>query len=236
MNNSAITPIAAIPAVSELALAPVELAGAAATSFASQIAQASAQVAQATPSVAIEGSVALTTSVVPPMPEPAIADKAASVVELSTLAQLLESTLVFQAQPSQVHLSETSNPLNSLGDVTSPDFGKLLGTAQVFVNAYNNFQATNADALTSPLGLAFDNALLLALHAPSGAGDGSSVIDSLAQIGINFQEASGSGSSGQFTIDLKALQAAFDLNPVQTTELLSKNLQALATIEAQLLS
>jgi hypothetical protein len=132
--------------------------------------------------------------------------------------------------------AETSTPLDSLSGTLSADFGKLLSAAQLFVNAYNNFQTSSADSLAAPFGVAFDNALLLALHAQTGAADGSSVIDSLAQIGINFQEASGLGSSGQFTIDLKALQAAFDLNPVQTAELLAKNLQALATIEAKLLS
>jgi hypothetical protein len=236
MNISALTPITSIPSVSELALAPVELAGAAATSFASQIVQASAQVAQAAPLTAIEGVSGLTTNVALAVPEPAIADKAASVVELSTLAQLLEATQVFQTQTSQLDPSEASEPVSSLSTTMSSDFGKLLSSAQVFVNAYNNFQTTSADTLASPLGLAFDNALLLALHAQSGASDGSSVIDSLAQIGINFQEASGSGGSGTFTIDLKALQAAFDLNPLQTAELLAQNLQALATIEAQLLS
>lgn len=236
MTISAFTPITSIPSVSELALAPVELAGAEATSFASQIAQASTQVSQATPSAAIQEISALTTSVAQAVPEPAIADKAASVVELSTLAQLLEATQVFQTQTSQLDPSEASKPVSSLSTTMSSDFGKLLSSAQVFVNAYNNFQTTSADTLASPLGLAFDNVLLLALHAQSGASDGSSVIDSLAQIGVNFQEASGSGGSGTFTIDLKALQSAFDLNPLQTAELLAKNLQALATIEAKLLS
>ncbi|WP_295761016.1 hypothetical protein [Undibacterium sp.] len=206
--------IAALNAVSTLAVAPVYVAATKATT-------------------AIDGSL---TSVTPlKATEVNVVDNRDTVVQFSSLAQLLEATLAFDQTQSVA--TQSVNVLNAqTSAAVSSDFSKLFGTAQAFVDAFNNFQNSSSNSLDTPFGSAFDNALLLAIHAQSGTGNGISLIDNLATIGINFQEPSASTDTGTFSIDLNSLQAAFNLDPVKTSEVLTKSLQTLAGIEAKLIS
>lgn len=159
-------------------------------------------------------------------------DASASMVNFSTLAQLLAATVVFQAQEAQQAQAVLA------GTLTSSDFSQLSATATFFVDAFNRFQ-TSVDSLMSPLSSSFDSGFLLAIHTQNvqtGSDHAQSFIDSLAQVGINFQEATDLSNPNQFKIDLTALEAAFTANPEQTTSLLANALKGLSAIEAKLLA
>lgn len=179
-----------------------------------------------------------------PIADPSLPDLNASIVDFSTLARLLSATRVFQAQQAQQaqraqqvqqeSLSAAALNTTQVASDTTADFGQLVTTANLFVDAFNQFQSSSFDNTTNLFGASFDNALLLAMQAQSE--DGQSLIASLAQVGINFQEAADPASPSQFNLDLNALQAAFDANPVATSALLAKSLQALSEIEVKLLA
>ncbi|MDO8177114.1 MAG: hypothetical protein Q7T62_02610 [Undibacterium sp.] len=176
-----------------------------------------------------------------PIADPSLPDLNASIVDFSTLARLLSATRVFQAQQAQraqqvqqESLSAVALNTTQVASDTTADFGQLVTTANLFVDAFNQFQSSSFDNTTNLFGASFDNALLLAMQAQSE--DGQSLIASLAQVGINFQEAADPASPSQFNLDLNALQAAFDANPVATSALLAKSLQALSEIEVKLLA
>ena len=158
-------------------------------------------------------------------------DASASVVDFSTLAQLLAATVVFQTQEAQQALAVAD------GTVTTSDFSQLSATATFFVDAFNRFQ-TSVDTLANSFGSAFEVGFLLAIHTQNvqlGADHAQSFIDSLAQVGIHFQDATDVSNPNQFKIDLTALEAAFKADPAQTTSLLENALKGLSAIEAKLL-
>ena len=156
------------------------------------------------------------------------ATNTASVVQFSTLAQLLAATALFQA-----------NQQTAQGSVTTPDFNQLASATNQFVSAFNNFQNNITDKLVTPFESAFDNALLLAMHTNNDQSDTNmtqSVIDSLSEIGIQFQEASNTLNPNQFQINWANLEEIYTANPGQTTDLLLNAFQALASIEQNLIS
>ncbi|MBC3806009.1 hypothetical protein H8K52_01460 [Undibacterium seohonense] len=161
-----------------------------------------------------------------------VADASASVIDFSTLAQLLAATVVFQTYEAQQAKAIAS------GTATSSDFSKLVATASFFVEAFNRFQ-TSVGAMTNSFESSFDTSFLLALHTQNvqvGSEHAQSFIDSLAQVGIHFNEATEETNPNQFKIDSQALEAAFNANPAQTTNLLDKALKGLVVIEAKLLA
>ncbi|MFZ6817808.1 hypothetical protein [Undibacterium sp. Ji22W] len=160
-----------------------------------------------------------------------VADASATVIDFSTLAQLLAATVVFQTQEAQQAKAIAS------GTTTNSDFSKLVATASFFVEAFNRFQ-TSVGALTNSFDSSFDTGFLLAIHTQNvqiGSEHTQSFIDSLAQVGINFNEATEKTNPNQFKIDSQALEKAFKANPAQTTNLLDKALKGLVVIEAKLL-
>ncbi len=166
-----------------------------------------------------------------PLAASALPEQSASLVNFSTLAQLLAATVIFQTQQAKQAQQLSANA------VTSTDFGQLAATATLFVNAFNTFQLSSADSLVNPFGSAFDNALLLAIHAKNtqpGLDNTQSFIDSLAQVGIHFQDATDPTHPNQFKIDSTALELAFKANPTQTATLLANAFQALSAIEEKL--
>jgi len=151
----------------------------------------------------------------------------ASIVQFSTLAQLLAATALFQAKQAGQSLS------------TIADFNQLATTTTQFVNAFNTFQSKITDTLASPFESTYDNALLLAMHTNSGQAGVNvtqSFIDSLSEVGITFQEASSTLNSNQFQINWTNLAAIYTADPAGTTDLLLNAFQALATIEQNLIS
>lgn len=154
-------------------------------------------------------------------------DGNASTVELSTLGQVLSTTNTLQAQKISSDAASSD---------TTADFGKLVNTAELFVNAFNNFQTSNTDSLQNPLNATSDNALLLAINTQLISDTGTSVLASLAQIGIRFQTTPTATSNGQLALDLTALQAAFTTNPSATASVLTQSLQALGQVETNLIT
>lgn len=170
-----------------------------------------------------------------PLDPPSLSDFAglgsgASIVDISPLGQLLSAAASFQAQ--QVPSTTISSGAGQTASGTG--FGELLSAAQFFVEAFNNFQNSTPSILQQPLHAPTDNPLLLALNALPASGTGQSLLASLAQVGINFQEAAVPGNTGQFKVDLNALQAAFNTDPAGTTSLLTRAFQALGQIAAKL--
>ncbi len=156
----------------------------------------------------------------------------ASSVAFSPLAHLLAVTFIFHTQQD--------NPLQTA--ITKADssgnFQQLVTAVTDFINAFNAFQNSINGNSASPFDYAFDSALLTAIHAQnsqSGATSTQSFIDSMAQVGITFQESTFLNSSNQFQFDLSKLQAAYSNDPAQTMALLSRAFQALSAIEEQLL-
>ncbi|MDO8650970.1 MAG: hypothetical protein Q7R66_02130 [Undibacterium sp.] len=173
--------------------------------------------------------VATSTTSVDPLSGSAInvVDGNDSIVGLSTLGQVLSTTSTLQAQKVS---TETVN------SDTATDFGTLVTTAELFVSAFNNFQASNTDSIQNPFSTTSDNALLLAINTQLLSETGKSVLASLAQIGITFQDTSLTDNTGQFTINLAALQAAFNTDPTGTSSLLTQALQALSQVETSLIT
>lgn len=154
----------------------------------------------------------------------------ASIVNFSPLAQLLAATVVFQTkQARQVPIAQPTQP----GSSTNIDLTTLTEITTLFVNAFNNFQTSSTDGLTNQFDTAFENALMAAIQnetSHAGATHTQSFIDSLAQLGIQFQDSASLTAPNQFTIDWTRLETAFNANPAQTTALLSNAFQALNTI------
>ena len=150
-----------------------------------------------------------------------------SIVGLSTLGQVLSTTSTLQTQ------KVSTDTVNS---DTATDFGTLVTTAELFVSAFNNFQTSNTDSIQNPFSTTSDNALLLAINTQLLSETGKSVLASLAQIGITFQDTSLTDNTGQFTINLTALQAAFNTDPTGTSSLLTQALQALSQVETSLIT
>lgn len=157
----------------------------------------------------------------------------ASVVQFSPLAQLLAVTARFQAR--QV----TQLPPGSASINVNQPLEQLAAASNNFVQAFNNFQISVTSQPTNPLELAFDHALLAAIHDKSsqdGTASVQSFIDSMAQVGVQFQEAGHPLMPNQFQFQFTALEAAYSTNPLQTATLLNNAFEALSIIEAQLLN
>ena len=162
-------------------------------------------------------------------------DISASIVDFSPLAQLLATTVLFQTQQAAQAAQAPQVPAST---GTDTDFQQTAATTAQFVNAFNNFQISSADSLSTPFDATFENALLQELHAQNtlpGSTNSQSLIDSLAAVGINFQEATNPTNPNQFQINSTALEAAFSANPTQTSTLLSNALQGLSAIEEKLI-
>lgn len=161
------------------------------------------------------------------------ANNAASIVNFSTLAQLLAATVSFLTQQQkQLQQVPASSP-------TPNNFKQLVLSTSQFVDAFNNFQTASSTSLASPIDSNFDHALILAIHGKntqSGTGSTQSFIDSLAKVGIDFHEATGLTDQNHFKIDWTKLESEFNANPTQTSALLSNALQALTVIEETILA
>jgi hypothetical protein len=166
--------------------------------------------------------------------QPAIVAKA-SIVDLSRLGQLLSASALLQQAGSQA-----TGAVDAVGEqgasVNLDDgFGRLLAAAQLFVDAYNQFQSGDVSEVQDPLTAPFDNVLLLAINELPGVENGKTLLSSLQQVGIGFQEnASDFIGSAQLTIDATALQSAFNASPAGTSALLAQAFQTIGVLAVQL--
>jgi hypothetical protein len=160
----------------------------------------------------------------------------ASTVYLSKLGQLLSASALLQQQTG----SQATGSVDAVGEqgasVNLDDgFGRLLAAAQLFVDAYNQFQNGDVGEVQDPLAAPFDNVLLLAINELPGVDNGKSLLASLQQVGIGFQEdVSNLVGNAQLTIDATALQSAFNANPAGTSALLGQAVQTIGVLAAQL--
>ncbi|PRC90920.1 hypothetical protein [Solimicrobium silvestre] len=163
-------------------------------------------------------------------------DNVASIVIFSPLSQLLAATVKFQTQQANQTQQVSAGATTSTG--TSLDFKQLSEITTLFVDAFNNFQTSIASSVANPFDSVFNNALLTGIqteNTQSGSSSIQSFIDSLAEVGINFQAGTDFMSPSQFQIDWTTLASAYNANPAQTSALLSNAFQALGAIEENLL-
>ncbi len=184
-----------------------------------------------------------TAPVTAPVTATGIADDTASSVNFSTFAQLLEATVALQ--PGQMTQQSATAATAAPAQASSgTSFGELYTNANLFVTAFNNFQISSASSFENPLGASPGLELLQAIRAQSVpgseiaggeiSGSGSTLINDLARIGINLQESVITGT-GQLTLDPEILQSAYNADPAATTALMTTTLQAIGSLEVQLM-
>jgi hypothetical protein len=159
----------------------------------------------------------------------------ASIVDLSKLGQLLSASAMLQPQAG----SQAAAAVDAVGEQGASanlddGFGKLLAAAQLFVDAFNQFQTSDVNSVQDPLVAPFENVLLLAINGLPGTDGGTSLLASLEQVGIGFQDAAGSVGSTQLAVDSTALQSAFNANPAGTSALLAQAFQTIGVLAVQL--
>ncbi|MFI4941561.1 MAG: hypothetical protein ACHP7O_14630, partial [Burkholderiales bacterium] len=163
------------------------------------------------------------TSQVNALTEPALAnlDNTSSIVDLSSLGQLLSAAAALQAAP----ITAGSTTAQGTG------FDAFLAATELFFNSYNNIQAGSLDNAQNVSGSAFSDATLQALTVTTAAGSGTSLLASLAALGIDYQAATPlTGGSAQFTIEPATLQSAWNANPSATSALLQQAFQTLGQV------
>lgn len=160
------------------------------------------------------------------------ADSQSSAVDISTLGQVFATTIALLTHK----ISATATPDNNLSNNLLVNFAEQSSAAQLFVNAFNNFQANNANIAANPLLSSFDSNLLPLLTTQTLSATGQTLLGSLSQIGISLQTPGVTDGTAQFTVNLGALQEAFTSNPTATANLLAQALQALGEVESAALA
>lgn len=154
-----------------------------------------------------------------------------TIVELSGLGQLLSATALFQNNLANLQPGSANS---GLGQNFGTDFGSLAAEAQNFVDTFNTLQSTLAglqsaygplagDALTTQFSQALDT------RATATQANGGTAPTTLADIGITLQTGA---TGGTLSIDLQALQAAYQANPTGTFSLLAQAAQSLGNVAA----
>jgi hypothetical protein len=152
-------------------------------------------------------------------------DNSSTVVELSGLGRLLSASTRFQE-----HLLALKPGTATSGGGTNfgTDFASLAAEVQSFVDAYNGLQDTIADVGATNIlpggNTTFAQGLSRLLDAQVAAdyANGSSTLTNLSQLGLAFQPATLPGGGGRLSIDLDALQSAFDADAAGAFSLLSE--------------
>jgi Flagellar hook-associated protein 2 C-terminus len=149
-----------------------------------------------------------------------------TVVELSGLGQLLSAAAVFQNNLASLHPGSTDS---GLGQNYGTDFASLAAEAQNLVDNFNALQGTltglqssgllTGNALAAQFSQSLDTA---ATGTIAGGGTGPAT---LADIGITQQSA-----TGTLSVDLQALQSAYQADPSATFSLLAQAAQSLGTV------
>ena len=160
-------------------------------------------------------------------------DNSSTIIELSAVGQALSAAATFQSKLSVLQPGSTQS---GLGQNFGTDFASLAAEAQSFVDAFNTVQGS-LSGLQGPFGTATSGSLTRAFAATLNqqvtAELGSdnlvrgstqdSTLSRLAEIGIDFQPASGGdfGAGSRLGIDLESLRQAFATDPEGSFSLLS---------------
>lgn len=157
-------------------------------------------------------------------------DNTSTVVELSGLGRLLSAATQFQ---DHLLALKPGSATSGGGTNFGTDFASLAAEVQSFVDAFNGLQNSIADiGATNPLPGGnstvvqgtFAQGLSRSLDAQAQADyvNGASTLTNLSQLGISFQPAALPGGGGRLSIDLDALQSAFDTDAAGAFSLLSE--------------
>lgn len=158
-----------------------------------------------------------------------------STVQLSGLGLLLSTLDTFQAQIESVQQATALEQEASLESVTTAaeDFAAAFNTLGTINNALTDLGAplsgnVAANQLTNQLN---NFGKQLFVNTPTATNPTTNAnaptVTTLAQIGINLQSATTLGQAGTFTVNITALQTAFNTNPAATTALLNRAAQQL---------
>ncbi len=156
-------------------------------------------------------------------PPATIATSNVDIVDISGLGQLLSASLLFE-----------SDIFNEAA--ASQDSFSTIAAVTQFVEAFNSF--LQSDSLQSPSGGSIGNLFIQLLNTRAGANsvDGQSIIDSLAEAGINFQPPVSLNGASLLSIDFEALQAAFDADPSGTVALLGQTTRSIGQLATEFTS
>ena len=127
---------------------------------------------------------------------------------------------------SAASVLERSISTTSATDKTS--FSTVVATTQLFVDAFNNF--LQSDSLQNSQGASIGSQFVQALN--SQVSSGTSILDRLSGIGINYQVPSIQNVTGQLTIDLNALQSAYNSDHAGTISILAQATQSIGQFAA----
>lgn len=187
------------------------------------------------------GSISPVTSLLPALAPQALTtfDSSSTAVSLSGIGQLLSAVSTFQ---TNLAVLQPGSNNSGIGQNFGNDFGSLAAEAQNFVDTFNSVQ-NSFENLQGPLGglpaesLAGQFMPALDQQATAAFDNGNSTLTTLAQIGINLQASPLTGNGGTLSIDLKALQSAFNTDQAGTFSLLRGATQAkqLAALDQYLL-
>jgi hypothetical protein len=156
-------------------------------------------------------------------------ESTSSIVDLSSLGQLLSAAAAIQAAP--ITAGSTAAQGTASGTASGTGFDAFLAATELFFNSYDNIQASSLDNAQNVLGSSFDDATLQALTDTVATGSGTSLLASLATLGIDYQAVSPlTGGSAQFTIEPTTLQSAWNANPTATSALLQQAFQTLSQV------
>lgn len=159
-------------------------------------------------------------------------DNSSTIVSLSGLGQLLSAVSFFQTNLAALQPGSSNS---GIGKNFGNDFGSLAAEAQNFVDTFNNLQST-FNSVQGRFGILPAQALAgqfvqaLNQQATAAFDNGGSALTKLAQIGINFQASIIPGAGGVLSIDLKALQSAFNTDQAGTFSLLGHAARALGNL------
>lgn len=162
-------------------------------------------------------------------------DGTSTVVTLSGVGQLLSAVSIFQSNLAALQPGSASS---GGGRNFGGDFGSLAAEAQNFVDTFNGLQSSfnqlqgASGTPAGPFGQFIQFADALKQRAAATFDNGNSTLTRLADIGIDFQTPASTGKGSLLSIDMKALQSAFNSDAAGTFALLGQAVQSLGQAAA----
>lgn len=164
---------------------------------------------------------------------PGLFSSASAIVGLSGNGQLLTAATTFQSQLQSI---QPGTPTSGGGQNFGTDLPSLAAEAQNFVDAFNGLQSTIAninntsnlqgESVTSTSGLVQS----LNTQAQASFDNGNSTLTNLSQLGIVFKPSVINAGTGSLSINLSALQSAFNTDTAGAFSLLSKAVNSFSNL------
>ena len=170
---------------------------------------------------------------------PEVPGSASTFVEISGLGQLLSAATTFQ---DQLRALQPGTATSGGGQNFGTGFASLAAETQSLVDAFNGLQGTitNINGASGLLGsnVTGTSGLTQSLGALAQAnyGNGNSSLNNLSQLGITFKPSLIPGGGGSLSIDLGALQSAFNTDATGAFSLLATAANAFAGQAASFVS